>query len=78
MTTDLQALVERLVVEFRHLDVAHHEFEKLLADDEELKDTYYQWCTEQGTSRRRGFLDMAEEFLDTDSDRWTVLDNTFD
>lgn len=55
------------------VDMAEAEFKRALADDEELRKDYRQWCREQGTSEKHGFLDFCEEYIDGQNDVWNTL-----
>ena len=56
-------------------DIAEAEFKRQLADDEELRRSYKEWCAENGTSEKRGFLDFCEEYLEDQNSIWQSLND---
>ena len=44
-------------------DIAQAEFERLVADDAELRDMYSQWCEENVYSIRKGFKIFCDECI---------------
>lgn len=55
------------------VDVAEAEFKRLVADDHDLKAEYTEWCNENGSSFRNGFLDFCEEYLASRNSIWDTL-----
>lgn len=76
--TDFQTLIEELVSEHRQIELAYHEFRKLLDDDRPMRDDYREWCHSLGCTHRQAFLECANDFMDRDETKWDVLDNSFD
>lgn len=55
------------------VDIAEAEFKRMVAESAELRAEYRQWCHETGHTERRGFLDYAEEYLDSQDTIWDSL-----
>lgn len=55
------------------IDMAEAEFKRLIADDEELRKAYREWCREVGSSEKNGFLDFCEEYVDGQNEVWDTL-----
>lgn len=55
------------------IDIAESEFKRTLADDDDLRKQYREWCREQGTTEKRGFLDFCEEYVDGLNEVWNNL-----
>ena len=54
-------------------DTAEREFARAIADDPELRATYREWCQEQGTTERRGFVEFYDEYVDGQNEVWDSL-----
>lgn len=55
------------------IDMAEAEFKRSLADDETLRRNYREWCHEQGTTEKHGFMDFCEEYVDGQNEVWDNL-----
>ena len=55
------------------IDVAEAEFKRMIADDADLRADYRQWCLETGHTERCGFMDYADEYLDSQDSVWDSL-----
>ncbi len=55
------------------VDIAEAEFKRMIADSPDLRAEYRAWCHETGHTERRGFLDYAEEYLDSQDSVWDTL-----
>lgn len=55
------------------IDIAEAEFKRMIAESTELRADYRNWCHETGHTERRGFLDYAEEYLDSQDSVWDTL-----
>lgn len=71
--TELTALMEQLIDQYRQIDVAESEFQKLIYEDEQLRRDYKEWCEEQGYTERRGFIEFCNIYIDSEESRWDVL-----
>lgn len=72
---DITDFFKQLLDEHRGIDIAEAEFKRLLADDEELRAYYRQWCEECGYSEKRGFLDFCDEYFESQDSIWDSLND---
>lgn len=70
---DLSELFRSVVDQAGALDIAASEFQKMLADDPELRAEYKEWCEENGYSERRGFNEFAEDYVNSREEKWDSL-----
>ena len=63
----------QLIEQSKSLDIAEAEFKRLLADDEELRSEYSEWCSIKGTTERYGFREFCEEYIESQNDIWNQL-----
>ncbi|MCH5247158.1 MAG: hypothetical protein J1E99_03265 [Muribaculaceae bacterium] len=73
MHDDITDIFVRLLNECGTTDVAESEFKRMISDDDELRNRYNQWCHDNGSSFRKGFLDFCEEYLDNKNSIWESL-----
>lgn len=71
--TDITELFDSIWEQQRSIDLAESEFRHLLVDDEELRRTYRSWCSEQGESERRGFINYCRLLLEEEESRYDAL-----
>ena len=45
----------------------------MLADDNDLRNEYKDWCEEMGYSERKGFSEYAEEYISNREEKWDSL-----
>lgn len=57
------------------VDMAEAEFKKMIGEDDELHKQYRQWCHENGSSERMGFMDFCEEYLNERDEAWDALND---
>lgn len=70
---DITEYFDRLIEQTGSVDIAEAEFKRAIADDSELHALYRNWCRENGSSERRGFLDYCDEYLDSQHSKWDSL-----
>ena len=70
---DITQYFDTLLQQTGSVDIADAELKKAIADDQELHSIYREWCLENGYSERRGFLDYADEYLDSQHSKWDSL-----
>lgn len=68
--TDLFKLI---IHECDSIDVAEAEFKRRVSEDENLRKNYVEWCHENGSNFRNGFLDYCEEYLEARNSIWDSL-----
>ena len=64
---------ERLLEQTGSIDIAEAEFKRAIADDAELHALYREWCHENGSSERNGFLDYCDEYMESQDSKWDSL-----
>lgn len=57
----------------RSVDIAEAEFKRTIAEDNQLHTLYREWCHDNGSSERNGFLDFCEEYLESQDSKWDSL-----
>lgn len=72
---DITELFISIIEEAPSIDIAESEFKRSLIDDPDLRKAYKEYCRQQGTSEKHGFLDFCEEYC---SDRNSVWDSLND
>lgn len=70
---DITEIFISLLNECGSLDIAESEFKRIIADDENLRTQYNDWCRERGCTYRNGFTDFCEEYLDSKNSVWDYL-----
>lgn len=55
------------------IDVADSEFKRVIADDDDLRRRYREWCRENGSTERNGFTDFCKEYLAGQEEVWESL-----
>lgn len=73
MDYDINEYFINLIKESPSLDIAQTEFKRSLADDEELKVAYRQWCEAEGYAEKSGFADFCQEYIDGRDELWNSL-----
>ena len=56
---DIYEVFEGVLSNARSIDMAESEFKRQLCDDPELRTVYRDWCSEEGTSEKNGFVDYC-------------------
>lgn len=74
---DITEIFDHYLSHCDSIDVAESEFKKHLHEDQELRNLYREWCHNVGSTEKNGFLDYAEEILDSQNEVWDTL-NDFD
>lgn len=72
---ELIELFQDVIKQAGSIDVAEAEFKKMIADDDELRARYREWCHEVGSSERNGFLDYCEEYMESQDSIWETLND---
>lgn len=70
---DITQYFTQLIEQSRSLDIAEAEFKRCIADDEELRAEYREWCASIGTTERYGFREYCEEYMESQEDIWNSL-----
>lgn len=70
---EITTIFESIIVQAGALDIAISDFKKMIADDPEFLVLYKEWCEENGTSEKYGFIEYAEEFIESQEEKWDSL-----
>lgn len=70
---DITELFESLLLNFRSVDVAEREFNRMIDDDPQLSEQYSSWCEENGYKERYGFSEFAAEYIENQNSIWDSL-----
>ena len=70
---EITELFNSIIEEAPSLDIAESEFKQSLIDNPELRKAYREYCHEQGSSEKRGFLAYAEQYCDDRNEVWESL-----
>ena len=70
---DITKVFESLLDNFRSVDVASREFNRMVDEDPEMMAHYTKWCEENGHSLRYGFDEFAEEYIENQNSIWDSL-----
>ena len=70
---DITVFFTQLIEQSKSLDIAEAEFKRLLAGDADLQHEYSEWCQAVGSSERRGFRDLGEEYMESQDNIWNHL-----
>lgn len=73
MPDNLTDLFISIIKQTPSIDMAEAEFKRSLADDEDLRRRYRNWCREEGTTEKHGFIDFCEEYVDGLNEVWDNL-----
>ena len=75
MDKDISEYFVSLIESSGAIDVAEAEFKRIVADDNDLRELYRQWCADTGTSERHGFSDFATEYMENREEVWNSLND---
>ncbi len=71
--TYISDLLKSLLEHNRSAELAENEFRKLMAEDENLKENYSEWCETLGYDIKTGFIDYMDELIEMRADIWDSL-----
>ena len=72
---DITEYVNSLISQTGSIDMAEAEFKRAIAEDNELHTIYREWCHENGSSERNGFLDFCDEYMESQDSKWDSLND---
>ena len=75
---DIIEIFEHVLHDARSLDMAESEFKRLLLDDPDIKQAYKEWCSEQDTTEKRGFIDYCDRRFDEEESCWEALEDEYE
>lgn len=70
---DIYEVFDQILSAARSVDVAESEFKRLMYEDPLVRTAYREWCNEQGTTEKHGFVDYCQETFDQEESRWETL-----
>lgn len=70
---DITEIFDRYISQYSSIDIANSEFKKDLHEDQQLREAYKEWCHNVGSSEKNGFIDYAEEYMESQNDVWNNL-----
>lgn len=68
-------LFDNLLQSCGSVDIAEAEFKRMLHEDLTLRDEYSQWCEDSGYTEKHGFMDYADEYIETQAAIWDNLND---
>lgn len=77
MDRDITDFFANLISQSGSYDIAKAEFGRLMAEDDNLRDEYREWCEANGYSERNGFDHYCDEHMASTDSVWDSL-NDFD
>ena len=72
---DITEYFNSLISQTGSIDMAEAEFKRAIAEDNELHTIYREWCHENGSSERNGFLDVCDEYMESQDSKWDSLND---
>ena len=72
---DITEYFNSLISQTGSIDMAEAEFKRAIAEDNELHTIYREWCHENGSSERNGFLDFCDEYRESQDSKWDSLND---
>ena len=72
---DITEYFNSLISQTGSIDMAEAEFKRAIAEDNELHTIYREWCHENGSSERNGFLDFCDEYMESQDSKWASLND---
>lgn len=70
---NLEDIFRELIINHKSIDIADSEFKKMIAEDNELRQLYKDWCHEVGSTERLGFRDFCNEYIENQESVWESL-----
>lgn len=72
---DITDLFLSIIKQSDSYEMAEAEFRRTLVDEPDLRRQYREYCRENGTSEKRGFLDYCEEYMEGANEMWDSLND---
>lgn len=72
---DITEYFNSLISQTGSIDMAEAEFKRAIAEDNELHTIYREWCHENGSSERNGFIDFCDEYMESQDSKWDSLND---
>lgn len=78
LVDDITETFEEMLEQYGSVDMAESEFKMRIHDDPALRHRYRQWCRENDTTEKRGFLDYCDERAESNDQIWDNLRDEYD
>lgn len=72
---DIEERFTAIIDEAPGIDIAESNFKQSLIDDPELRKAYKEYCREQGTSEKNGFIEFCEQYCSDRDEIWESLND---
>ena len=73
MIEDITEYFINIINQTQSIDMAEAEFKRNMAEDDDLRNAYRDWCHEVGSTEKKGFLDFCDEYVDSCNEVWDSL-----
>ena len=73
MIEDITEYFINIINQTQSIDMAEAEFKRNMAEDDDLRNAYRDWCHEVGSTEKKGFLDFCDEYVDSRNEVWDSL-----
>lgn len=70
---DMEELLVDIVKKYPDIESAETHFQSLLDTDDELKETYTEWCVAKGYHEKRGFSIFYQEYISREDTIWDSI-----
>ena len=67
---DISEILNSLLDQFSRVNQVDREFERMLADDKNLKQAYRDWRDERGYDYKTGYQDYLDELIESRDSIW--------
>ncbi len=72
---DIRDYFISLLENHKSIDIAESDFKRAIAEDEDLRLLYRDWCHEVGSSEKNGFKDFCNEYVTENNEVWQSLND---
>ncbi len=72
---DIFEIFQTVIKHNRSIDMAESEFKRMICDDNEIKKAYKEWCTHEGYTEKKGFIEYCQTVFDEEESKWDSLNN---
>lgn len=67
---DITEILRTLLDQHSQVTIVDREFERMLANDEDLKQDYKDWCEENGYELKSGYQEYLDELIESRDSLW--------
>lgn len=72
---DIRDYFISLLENHKSIDIAESDFKRAIAEDEDIRRLYRDWCHEVGSSEKNGFKDFCNEYVTENNEVWQSLND---